>query len=220
MAGPAPAGGVGAPAAATRASAPGWRDPRLWVGVVLVAGCVLLGARVVGGADRTVQVWATAVDLGAGDTLAPDDLVARRVRFAEEAELARYLRADEPLPADLGVLRPVGAGELLPRAALGDTSTAGVVEVPLSVAPGAVPASVVQGSVVDVYVAGVGTEPGAPARLVLDDVVVVDAPAVSEGFGSTGERQVVLAVGEDQADQLARALGAAAGGAVTITRQG
>lgn len=218
--------GLGTPAQttptrpATRSGTPGWRDPRLWVGVVLVAGCVLLGARLVGGADETVQVWATGVDLGVGDTLAADDLVARRVRFEEVAELDRYLRADRALPADLALLRPVGAGELVPRAALGDATAAGVVEVPLSVAVAAVPSSVTQGSLVDVYVAGAGAEPGAPAQLVLDDVVVVDAPPVGDGFGSTGERQVVLAVGEEQADRLARALGAAAGGAVTITRQG
>ena len=44
--------------AATRTRTPGWRDPRLWVGVVVVAGSVLLGARVVGAADeQELAAW-------------------------------------------------------------------------------------------------------------------------------------------------------------------
>lgn len=205
---------------ATRSSAPGWRDPRLWVGVALVAGCVVAGARVVGGADDTTQVWALGTDLAPGEEVAPEDLVARRVRFAEPAALERYLPVEEPLPAALALDRAVAAGELLPRAALGDAAAADVVEVPLAVPPGQVPPSVDRGDVVDVWVAASAEEPGAPARLVLDDVAVVDAPPLAESFGATGERQLVLAVDQQQADVLPRALGAAAAGAVTITRQG
>ena len=40
----------------SRAQSPGWRDPRVVVGVVIVAVCVLLGARVLGSADDTVAV--------------------------------------------------------------------------------------------------------------------------------------------------------------------
>src|SRR4051812_4756282 len=42
--------------AATRASRSRWRDPRLVVGVAVVAVCGLLGARFLGGADDTVAV--------------------------------------------------------------------------------------------------------------------------------------------------------------------
>ena len=51
---------------AQRVRRPGWRDPRLWIGVVLVAGSVVAGARLLAAADDTVQVWAAATDLGAG----------------------------------------------------------------------------------------------------------------------------------------------------------
>jgi hypothetical protein len=42
---------------ALRVRRPGWRDPRLWIGVVLVAGSVVAGARLLAAADDTVQVW-------------------------------------------------------------------------------------------------------------------------------------------------------------------
>src|SRR3712207_7134950 len=45
-----------------RVRPPRWLDLRLVLGVLLVLGSVLLGARVVGAADATVPVWAVAGD--------------------------------------------------------------------------------------------------------------------------------------------------------------
>lgn len=210
----------GAPRAlpALRHRGGGWRDPRLWVGLLLVAGSVVVGARVVAAADDSVAVWATAGDLGAGDVVGADDLVARRVRFDPAGDVERYLLADEPLPADLALTRAVGAGELLPRAALGPVDDLDTVEVPLAVGPAQVPPSVVEGSVVDVYVAP--PDARGPADLVLEDVVVVDAPPVASELGTVGDRQLVLAVPEEQVDALPEALGAAAAGTVVVVREG
>src|SRR5262245_21162948 len=60
--------------AASRAAAPGWRDPRLWVGAAIVAASVLLGALVLGSSDDTTPVWAAEAALGAGHVLTSDDL--------------------------------------------------------------------------------------------------------------------------------------------------
>lgn len=182
------------PPPATRTGTPGWRDPRLWIGVLVVAASVVIGARVVDGADDTVQVWAVASDLGAGDRVGEEDLVARRVRFADDG-LTRYFTVDDALPPDLALVRGVGAGELLPRAAVGSADDAGTVSVPLAV--DLVPPAVAEGSVVDVYLTGSAGTPDGP---VLDDVVVVDVPALDEGFGASGERQLVVAVDEDDAE--------------------
>ena len=78
------------------------RDPRLWIGIVLVAASVVVGARVLAAADDTVQVWAAARDLGAGQRVEADDLVAQRVRFADADALGGYFTVDDELPADLG----------------------------------------------------------------------------------------------------------------------
>ena len=103
--------------AARRSAAATWRDPRLVVGLVIVAVSVLLGVRFVGGADDTVSVWTLRTDLPRGATLGSGDLAASDVRFADAAEADRYLSAESPLPRDATLLRDVGAGELLPRAA-------------------------------------------------------------------------------------------------------
>src|SRR3954468_19003560 len=95
---------------ALRGPRPAWRDPRLWIGIVLVAASVVVGARVLAAADDTVQVWAAGADLGAGQGVEADDLVAQRVRFDDDAALAGYFTVDDGLPADLELTRSVAAG--------------------------------------------------------------------------------------------------------------
>ncbi len=128
--------------AALRGQRPAWRDPRLWIGIVLVAASVVVGARVLAAADDTVQVWSTARDLGAGQRVEADDLVAQRVRFADTDALDGYFTVDDELPADLELTRSVAAGELLPRGAVGTPDETGLVEVPVAVEPELVPPSV------------------------------------------------------------------------------
>jgi hypothetical protein len=198
--------GVQAPPVAVRTTTPGWRDPRLWIGVAIVAVSVVAGARLLASADDTVAVWAVVDDMGAGDLVSEADLEVRRVRFADGGELGRYFRADDQLPADLQLSRGVGAGELLPRAAVGATADADRLQVSIEVPPGRVPPSVSSGAVVDVFVLDNGadqprgrTRDDGPA---LAEVTVVDAPEPDASFGSTtGLRQIVLAVPEqDVAD--------------------
>ena len=202
-----------------------WRDPRLIVGIVLVAGSVLLGARLLAHADDSVGVWALRHDLAKGSSVSPDDLLLRHVRFFDAADADRYLAAAASVPAGSVVTRDLGAGELLPRAAIGSAATHHVVEVPFSVATDAVPASVRPGSVVDVWVA-----PGASATAaadagpqravrVFDDVTVVAVPATGSSLGPASSRQVVVAVPPGKEAALPSALSRAANGAVVLVKQ-
>ena len=209
---------AGAPPTAVRARRPGWRDPRLGVGVVLVAGSVLGGARLLAAADDTVGVWALAADAPAGAEVASDDLVVRQVRFADAEGLADYFRTDEPLPGSLRLLRPVGEGELLPRGAVGEATESGLVEVPLGVEPERVPGSVRAGSVVDVYVSAPGQKVAADGAALVS-VSVVDAPAMADSFGTSGLRQVVLAVPEEQARRFFALVGSLQTPAITVVRR-
>lgn len=213
-----------------RASTPGWRDPRLWVGVAIVAVSVIAGARILASADDTVAVWAVSTDVGAGTRLQGADLVAHQVRFADGADLDGYYTTADELPADLELTRPIGAGELLPRAALG-SARADTLEVPVAVDAEQVPASVESGSVVDVYLlAAPGTAPGtvpggAGSRArsdpgpALSAVTVVDAPALGETFGASGKRQLVLAVPESDAQDFFALMGSADDPVLTVVRR-
>jgi hypothetical protein len=212
--------GPNAPSAA-RAQTPGWRDPRLLVGVVIVATCVLLGARVLAGADETVAVWSVRGDVPAGAVFARGDLQAVRVHLSGAAA-DRYLpTTTEPEPGST-VSHDLAAGELLPRSALVADSGAELVEVPISVQPDDLPASLRRGAIVDVWVTPTVAPTGEDrprARLALDDVVVVAVPRPGDSLAPTTTQQVIVGVDESQADDLAEALGQLADGRVVLTRQ-
>lgn len=197
-----------APPPATRAATPGWRDPRLWVGVAIVAVSVIAGARLLAAADDTVAVWAVASDMGSGDQLTEDDLVTRRVRFSDDRDLDRYFPADEGLPGELALTRGVGAGELLPRAAVGSAGDSDTLQVRIAVDNEQVPAAVAAGSVVHVYLvaaSGDGRGRGITGEPALEAVTVVDAPPAGESFAATGNRTIDVVVTEAQAqDYFAR----------------
>ena len=211
--------GVGAAGWATRAGTAGWRDPRLWIGVAIVAVSVVAGVRVVGGADDSVSVWAVTEDLAPGAVLDPDLLESRAVRFTDEEDAGRYLLTGAALPTGGFVTRGVGAGELLPLAAVGSAEQSGVVQVPIQVPSDGVPPAVTIGSRVDIYMSDV-TEARRPALLLLGDVTVSDAPGSADGFGVSEERQLVLGVPDDEEAQLTSLIAASAAGTLTVVVRG
>ena len=189
---------------AIRAQPPGWRDPRLWVGVAIVAVSIIAGARILGSADDSVTVWSAGRDIAPGDTVREDDLVPTSVRFTDAADLDRYLRTSASLPEDLRLVRGVGAGELVPVAALGDGEEADTVIVSLSFARELIPTNIGAGSVIELLVipddtgadAGTGDRDVTPEpTTVVSDVVVIDAPSSADSLGGVGRgRQLVLGI--------------------------
>jgi hypothetical protein len=206
-----------AAAPAQRVPRPGWRDPRLWVGVALVAVSVVAGAKLLASADDTVPVWTASTDLAPGAPLSAADLEQHRVRFADADEAGGYFAGTAPPEGVL--IRGVAAGELVPRAAVGDARASGTVQVPLAVDPEQVPPSVGPGSVVDVYVLGAAGGRGSGAEPVLGAVSVVDAPAVADSLVTSGKRQLVLAVPEDDAHRFFGTVGAVDSPTLTVVRR-
>jgi hypothetical protein len=214
---PMPTATTSAPVAsppAVRAGRAHWRDPRLALGLAVVALCTLLGARALAAADDTVAVWAAGHTLGAGQRVGTGDLVRLDVRFGSQSAADRYLSATGGLPDGAVVDRAVEEGELLARSAIAGAGADALTEVPLSVETGAVPDTVRVGATVDVYVT---LRDSAAAQLVLDDVAVLAAPVSGTSLGPTATRQVIVGVRQDQAARLPRSLAALAGGDVTLT---
>lgn len=206
---------------ATRATNPGRRDPRLWVGVVLVVGSVVVGARVLESADRTTEVWAAARPLPVGHQLGADDLRVARVRFTDGASLERYLPADQELPVDLTLEAALEPGELVPASGLGAAADEDAQQVSLPLPPDRVPPGLGAGSTVDVWVVEEGPEGKERSRLALEEVRVVAVPRLAESFGTAGgSRAVVVAIPTFERDAMSRILSASARDAVQITVHG
>ena len=178
---------------AGRLAAPAWFGSRAVLGVLLVLASVVLGAKVVSAADRSQLVWAASRDLAPGAQLGAGDVERKRVRLFGD-DTRRYLSASGPAPVGYFVRRGIGAGELLPFAALtrpGADLSFRMVTVP--VARGHLPPALATGSQVDVYVTP-ETKPATEPRLVLRNVTVLQRPQ-GRGFSSAAsDESVVLQV--------------------------
>lgn len=225
---------------ARRLAAPRWLDTRLVLGVLLVLLSVLVGARVLSGADRSQLVWASSRALAPGSVLTQDDLVAVRVRLFDSAVL--YLDAARPPPVGYVAVRALGTGELVPDDALRRPELdVDFRLVTVLVETGHVPPDLVDGQQVDVWVTparepgGAATSvapapratPGAPARgpagtlalsgsqVVLPGLTVATGPP-EDGFSSGGSAvPVVLQV---RPDDVARLLSATGLGRIDLVR--
>ncbi|MEZ5117128.1 MAG: hypothetical protein R2737_12760 [Candidatus Nanopelagicales bacterium] len=197
---------------AARGRPPRWRDGRVLLGLVLVAVCVLVGVRVVSGADERTLVWAAARDLPAGAPLTPDAVVAVPVALGDRE--GAYL-AGTSVP-DGTLLDGVRAGELVPLAAVGATGALAdrrLVTVPVE--PLHVPSAVGAGDVVDVWVTPreeVDSSAAQPRRVLSEAIV---AEVALDAVGAVGEVGVVLDVPADLAVDVVAAIRS---GAVDLVR--
>jgi len=199
--------------------------------VAIVAASVLVGAWALGDDDRTVPVWAATSALPAGHRLRADDLTVRQVRFGDADDQGHYLAADRQLPAGAVLVRPVGAGELLPGAAVGRSDVARSREVPIAVAPDQVPRDVGVGDRVDVYLrpathlgcsgrSAAAAGPACDGTPVLAGVTVADAPPTAADFGPEGARMLVLAMDDTDAHRFFRALASTDEPTLTVVGRG
>lgn len=212
----APPGGAtvaAAPRATRVGRRPGWLDPRLVAGVLLVLVAVLGGAFVVAAAGRSTQVWTVRSDLAPGAAVTQADVTPMSVRFVSGPLADHYLPAGAPLPAGMIAVRPLGAGELLPRDAVATAPPVPRVEVPLAVAPGDLPPSLHPGQLVDVWSVPTESRAGGAAAPVAVRVmagVPVQSLTTGTGLGGSGATTATVALNRDGVD-LATALGALAG---------
>lgn len=200
-----------------------WRDPRLAIGVVLVAASVVLGVRVVDAADDTVAVWSLRSDLPAGTAVTATDLTITRLHFADADEAALYLSAEETLPSGVVLAHDVRAGELLAVSTLRSPSTASA-ELPLAVPDGSLPSDLGPGDRVDVWVApdpaAAATADAGKAVKVLSAVTVVSLDAADSALGGGDATRVLLALDESAVAGLDETIAALASGSPVLVRLG
>ncbi|HEY3436154.1 MAG TPA: hypothetical protein VGK35_00585 [Actinotalea sp.] len=178
---------------ALRLRRPGWRDPRLLVGVLLVAASVSLGSWLMTAAGHTTQVYAADGPLVPGEVVDPAHLVVQDVRLPGTA--GAYLTPDD-LAEDLVAVRTVGDGELVPVSALARADAVGVR--PVAVTPdGALSSGVVEGSLVDLWFVadpvdqGGRATAGDPAPRLLSSGLTVAEVVEPDGAFSVGSRATV-----------------------------
>lgn len=180
-------------------------DPRLVIGIALIAASTAGVWALVTGLDDSAEVYAARGTLTPGSRIDADDLDVASVRLGASA--GRYLVPGD-LPADgLVVLRTVEAGELMPRSAVDALDRTGLATVVVP-SRGALPSSLGPGATVDVWAAHRADrdtyEP--PAVLVTGaEIAAIQEP---EGIVDSGGRSVELLIPREKVAALLEALAA------------
>lgn len=208
----------GSPKAA-RLGTPSWLDGRLVLGVLLVLVSVLIGAKVLAGADTSQLVWVASHDLAPGSVLADADLHEGKVRLYGTSRL--YLAGGKP--TGYVVQRPISADELVPAEALSQPGQSTPRrEVTVAVGVGHLPPDLSSSDQVDVYMTPddkaakrTTAKDAFASRLVLSSVTVKRVSRTG-GLGSSGQDQpVVLSIDPSQVLALVQAM---ADGSIDLVR--
>ncbi|GAA2080408.1 hypothetical protein GCM10009840_14810 [Pseudolysinimonas kribbensis] len=108
---------MSAPAPASTTRRRRFADPRLFIGLLLVAASVAATVGIVASVDRRTEVYAAAGPLEPGQRIDASDLVARGV--ALDGSDALYLGVGDIPHGGLVITRPVAQGELVPASSVG-----------------------------------------------------------------------------------------------------
>ncbi len=182
-----------------RVTAPSWLDLRLVLGVVLVLASVLVGAKIVSGANHTYRLLAVTRNLAAGTLLNRTDVTTVRVQVPDHGRGIYLSGADGVAGKQLN--RPLARGELLPSAALGRPPALTTLTVPLT--DDAAPA-LARGQRVEIWLA---TKDCSASVVLLGDVTVQGVRAsTGSSFSSSGGQNVVVSVPPALAGRVVAAL--------------
>jgi hypothetical protein len=202
---------------ATRVAVHRLRDPRMWIGVLLVAVSALVGGRALAATDDTVELWAAARDLAAGAPIVAADLASTSVHFAD-AQIGDGYVATASTLVGRQLAQSVRAGQLIPSSAVGPAEQP-TSELPVGVAAADLPGNLGVGDRVDVWVLPDDVRSGGPVRVTrvlrAARVAAVTAPQVA---GSGGEREVLLAV--ESSPEVESVLAALVGARPVLVRVG
>lgn len=193
---------------AGRLRRPTWRDPRLLVGLVLIAVSVAAVATIVRSADQTTPYYAAKGPIAPGTVLTQADLVVVSARISSDA----YVPAADK-PWGRVVNRTVGAGELLRAAALSEPEDFDgrpvAVQTTLPLA-----ASITRGATVDVYVTQEDHAGQPVTRIIGEGLVVDDVVSEDRSFGIGTGQTVYVVVPTRQIAEFLEAL--AGGGEISV----
>lgn len=175
-----------------------WSDIRLWLGVSILIGSMFIGARVMATGEETVTLWRTSSELAVGSTLTGVEAIVVALNGAQEPYVQGLTKPSGT------VVRPIGAGEFIPREAVSAMPLADSRVVTVSVDPLHVAIGLNAGDQVDVWSSSQDTGSILPPILVLSGLTVREV--ASDVVGTGGEIGVVLLVPVAQVPDLVKAI--------------
>ncbi|GAA4370008.1 hypothetical protein [Paeniglutamicibacter cryotolerans] len=182
---------------ARRLRKPGWKDPRLIVGTLIVLASVAGTAALVAGLDETTPMYVAKADIPLGGPVTADSLAIANVRLEGLAD--RYLGAGAAPAPGTRANTLLRAGHLIPVGDLGLPGTGNRRPVSIEL-PKSLPAAITTGARVDVWVAlRDKTANGyAVPTLLLQATEVSARRELESGFGGSQGEVIELLVPDDK----------------------
>lgn len=186
-------------------------DPRLIIGMVLIAASTLGGWALITGLDDSSEVYVARDTVTPGTSIDAGDLAVVSARLGSGT--AAYLTPADLPPGGLVVSRTIEAGELVPRSAVDDTDSTGLATIVVP-SRGALPTGLGAGSRVDVWTAKQVERGGFEPPTVLAADAEVAGIVESDGMVASENVSVELLVPREKVAALLQAL--AAGDAIDL----
>jgi hypothetical protein len=184
------------PTQARRIRPPGWRDPRLIIGVLLVTLSVAGVVTLVQSIDERQGYWAASDDIVPGAKVSAEDFHVVQASMSESSD--NYWLADQELPAEFLVTSTILQGELLAQRQVTETDPDGRQQVGIRVVDD-MPAAVTTGSRVDVWVASAredGRGYDEPKKMI-SNAEVTGTDENSSAFAAANTTTVYLMLSQD-----------------------
>ena len=169
-----------------------WFDPRLAIGIVLIAASVIGVFAIVAVADASEKVLTARAALAPGDRIDEGDLVVAEVRMPGATDL--YLVPADVPAEGLLVTKAIAAGELVPASAVGSAAALRLASVVITV-NAELPGSIEPGATVDVWAARLEqTNTYGPPSVIVAGATVVQILESNELVSSGNSTSIELLV--------------------------
>jgi hypothetical protein len=122
--------------------------PRFLGGLALIITALFASLLISQASSRTIAIWSTTTALAPGVIIEASSITQARVLLDHNSSV--YLSAQAPI-IGATVLRPIGAGELIPSEALTLSADPTMRRVALSISSALLPGGLTSGNIVDLY---------------------------------------------------------------------
>lgn len=185
---------------------PGLRDPRLLIGLLLIALSIIAVVSVVRIGNKTEPYYVATRDISVGEEITNNDLAPVDVRLAEASGL--YLTEEQGLEDKTVATARIAQGQLVPTAAISTENTDGRRIATISV-DSSYASMLSSGKHVDVWIA---TKTEGSTNTYHDPEVIMEAAEVSKIsseeslIGGTGKSAVQVLVSDDALAKILKAI--------------
>lgn len=178
---------------AERMHKPGWKDPKLLMGLLLIVISLVAVVGVINATNKTQTYYVANRDISVGDSVEPSDLKVVEVRLGEADGL--YLAASEELNQSIHAKQHIQKGELISANALQEPDEQGRRQVAI-VLDSTVASSFSAGDYADIWVSHQeenGTSYSVPIQ-VMQAAEISQINTEDSMIGSTGKTAVQILV--------------------------